>query len=122
MDADFLNGLYSEDSEYNSLLKHDKQEFYANAAEYGFDVTDIDEDSRLPKMLKLLLDGDVSAMLKFNNMLTTMHRMKKANIIDALVNFTTDFVDITDLMKFLQPNVVRIIVFWISAKTQIIFN
>ena len=109
MDTEFLNGLYTDDSEYNSLLKHDKQQFYKNAKEFGFDADDIVEETRLPAMLNDLLNGDVTAMLKFNNMLMTMHRNKQANIIDAMVNITTDFIDESDLMKYLQPNVVGLL-------------
>jgi len=109
MDTEFLNGLYTDDSEYNSLLKHDKQQFYNEAKEYGFDVEDIVEETKLPKLLNDLLNGNVTAMLKFNNMLVSMHRSKQTNIIDAMVNITTDFIDESDIMKYLQPNVVGLL-------------
>ena len=109
MDTEFLNGLYTDDSEVNSLLKHDKQQFYKTAKQYGFDAEDIVEETKLPRLLNDLLNGDVSAMLKFNNMLVSMHRSKQTSIIDAMVNLTTDFIDETDIMKFLQPNVIRLL-------------
>lgn len=101
--------MYTEDTEYNSLLKHDKQQFYNNAKEYGFDVNDIVEETKLPRMLHDILNGNVTAMLKFNTMLMQMHRTKTTNIVDSIVNLTTDFIDETDLMKFLQPNVIGLL-------------
>lgn len=101
--------MYTDDSEYNSLLKHDKQQFYVDAKKYGFDADDIDEETKLPKMLNDLLNGDIATMLKFNTMLMKMHRSKTTNIVDAIVNLTTDFVDETELMKYLQPNVIGLI-------------
>jgi len=101
--------LYTDDTEYNSLLKHDKQQFYNDAKKYGFDADDIVEETRLPKMLNDILNGDVTAMLKFNTMLMQMHRSKTTNIIDAIINLTTDFIDETELMKYLQPNVIGLL-------------
>ena len=101
--------MYTDDSEYNSLLKHDKQQFYNDAKKYCFDVEDIVEETRLPKMLNDILNGDVTAMLKFNTMLMQMHRSKTTNIIDAIINLTTDFIDETELMKYLQPNVIGLL-------------
>ena len=91
--------MYTDDTEYNSLLKHDKQQFYNDAKKYGFDADDIVEETRLPKMLNDVLNGDVTAMLKFNAMLMQMHRSKTTSIIDAIINLTTDFIDETELMK-----------------------
>lgn len=107
MDTEFLNGLYSDDSEYNSLLKHDKQSFYEAAKEYGFDIDKLNEETKLPTMLHDVVNGDVTAMLKFNQMLITLHRNKQSNIIDSFVNIITDFIDESELLKYLQPNVVR---------------
>lgn len=101
--------MYTDDSEYNSLLKHDKQQFYNDAKKYGFDTEDIVEETRLPKMLNDILNGDVTAMLKFNAMLMKMHRSKTTSIIDAIINITTDFIDETELMKYLQPNVIGLL-------------
>ena len=101
--------MYTDDTEYNSLLKHDKQQFYNDAKKYGFDADDIVEETRLPKMLNDILNGDVTAMLKFNTMLMQMHRSKTTNIIDAIINLTTDFIDETELMKYLQPNVIGLL-------------
>lgn len=101
--------MYTDDTEYNSLLKHDKQQFYNDAKKYGFDAEDIVEETRLPKMLNDILNGDVTAMLKFNTMLMQMHRSKTTNIIDAIINLTTDFIDETELMKYLQPNVIGLL-------------
>lgn len=101
--------MYTEDTEYNSLLKHDKQQFYKNAKEYGFDAEDIVEETKLPRMLDEILKGDVSAMLKFNTMLMQMHRTKKTTIIDSIINLTTDFIDESELMKYLQPNAIGLL-------------
>jgi hypothetical protein len=101
--------LYSNDTEYNSFLKHDKQQFYNDTKKYGFDAEDIVEETRLPKMLNDILNGDITAMLKFNAMLMQMHRSKTVNIIDAIINLTTDFIDETELMKYLQPNVIGLL-------------
>lgn len=101
--------MYTEDTEYNSLLKHDKQQFYTNAKKYGFDAEDIVEETRLPKMLNDILNGDVTAMLKFNTMLMQMHRSKTTNIVDSIINITTDFIDESELMKYLQPNVIGLL-------------
>lgn len=101
--------MYTEDTEYNSLLKHDKQQFYNDAKKYGFDAEDIVEETKLPKMLNDILNDDVTAMLKFNAMLMQMHRSKTTNIIDAIINLTTDFIDETELMKYLQPNVIGLL-------------
>ena len=101
--------MYTDDTEYNSLLKHDKQQFYNDAKKYGFDADDIVEETRLPKMLNDVLNGYVTAMLKFNAMLMQMHRSKTTSIIDAIINLTTDFIDETELMKYLQPNVIGLL-------------
>ena len=101
--------MYTDDTEYNSLLKHDKQQFYNDAKKYGFDADDIVGETRLPKMLNDILNGDVTAMLKFNAMLMQMHRSKTTSIIDAIINLTTDFIDETELMKYLQPNVIGLL-------------
>lgn len=109
MDTEFLNGLYSEDSEYNSLLKHDKQTFYDAAKEYGLNIDEVNEESKLPTLLHDMLNGDVTAMLKFNKMLVALHRNKQTYIVDSLLNIITDFVDESELLKYLQPNVVGLL-------------
>ena len=101
--------MYTDDTEYNSLLKHDKQQFYNDAKKYGFDAEDIVEETKLPKMLNDVINGDITVMLKFNTMLMQMHRSKTTNIIDAIINLTTDFIDETELMKYLQPNVIGLL-------------
>lgn len=82
----------------------------------GFDVEQLDEHSKFPVMLNNLLNGDSSAMLKFNHMLVMLHRKKQYNIVDSLVNIVSDFIDESILTKFLQPNVVGLLTSELAKK------
>lgn len=100
-----INSLYTDETEDISIQANDKSNFYSELVNYGFDFNEIDEETKLPTVLKKVLSGDLEYMLRFNNALLKMHRSKKYNIIDAIVNLTTDYVEYSDLEKILLPNV-----------------
>lgn len=100
-----INDLYTDETEDISIQANDKNNFYLEFTKYGFDFNEIDEETKLPIVLKKILDGDLEYMLRFNNALLKMHRSKKYNIIDAVVNLTTDYVEYSDLEKILLPNI-----------------
>lgn len=114
-----INDLYTDETEDISIQANDKNNFYAEFAKYGFDFNEIDEESKLPIVLKKILDGDLEYMLKFNNALLKMHRSKKYNIIDAIVNLTTDYVDYSDLEKILLPNITGLLTTELADKHKI---
>lgn len=82
----------------------------------GFDADTIDKQTKFPVLLNEMLNGDTSAMLKFNHMLVELHKKKQFNIVDSLVNIVSDFVDESILMKFLQPNVVGLLTSELAKK------
>lgn len=118
MNIDLTATLYSDDSEYNSMLKNDKDSFYNALAEYGFDISDIDSDTLLPKAFIPVLAGDFNAVLKFNNAILNIHRSKRTNIIEAIVFLTGDegWFETDEIMKILQTNVLGVLTAELSAK------
>lgn len=116
MDFSFLDGLYSDETEFGAIANNDKANFYNEMKNQGFDFSDVDEETRLPKSLLKTLSGDIDYVLKFNNVLLTMHRTKKSSIIESIVNLTTDYVDFSELMKILQPNVLGMLTSELATK------
>jgi len=118
MNTDLTAALYSEDSEYNSLLKNDKAAFYNELKTFGFDFDDCDGETRLPKSMIAVLAGDFNAILQFNNALLSIHRSKHTNIVDAIVYLTADdgWLATEDVMKILQTNVLGVLSAELSAK------
>lgn len=118
MNTDLTATLYTDDSEYNSMLKNDKDAFYNALLEYGFDTTDIDTDTLLPKSFIPVLAGDFNATLKFNNAILNIHRSKRTNIVEEIVFLTGDegWFETDEIMKILQTNVLGVLTAELSAK------
>ncbi len=111
------DNLYSEETEAGSIIKNDKDNFYTAMKQFGFDFEDLaEDDSKLPKSLQKALSGDLEHTLKFNSALLTLHRNKRFNIIESIVNLTTDYVDYNDLAKILQPNVLGLLTSELATK------
>lgn len=79
-----------------------KTELLTRLKEGGFDFEDIDEDERLPKSLIPVLANEPEAFYKFNALLSTLHKEREINIVDAVCVLEHDLLKAEDVLKCLD--------------------
>ncbi len=82
--------------------QHDKQVFYSAMKEYGFDFTDIDERTKLPKSLIPVVAQKIEPFTMFNHAILELHKRKVIAITDAITYLIEDYFDAKDIVKLLQ--------------------
>lgn len=82
--------------------KHDKQTFYEAMKEYGFDFTDIDEKTRLPKSLIPVVAQKVEPFILFNRAILEIHKKKIVPITDSISYLVEDYFDAKEVLRLLQ--------------------
>jgi hypothetical protein len=96
------------DSDYRieSLEKDSaKKEFFELMKKRGYDMYDIDENSRLPKcLLPIIQKKDLNSFILFNNMLEKVHLCDDVSVIDMCTYLIEDFFEPEQLLTLLQTN------------------
>lgn len=91
-----------EDGEGLSNSQNTKDKFFKIMRNNGFDFSDIDEATKLPKFLIPVIDNDTEPFNKFNILLSKLHKNKKINILDALSILVEDYLEPSMALKCLD--------------------
>lgn len=94
--------LINSDEVSKNERNHDKEIFYNEMRARGFDFTDVEENTRLPKSIIPALDGDIESFIKFNNAIIDIHRKKLVSITDSIIYLVEDWLEAKDVIKLLQ--------------------
>jgi hypothetical protein len=68
----------------------------------GFDFSDIDETTKLPKFLIPVIDNVTEDFNKFNILLAKLHKNKEVNILEALSILVEDYLEPPMALKCLD--------------------
>ena len=80
-----LDALISNDYTDTALNKKSyKEKFFNLLAKNGFDFSDIDDATHLPKSLLPVMANDTEPFNKFNICLSNFNKDKEVNILDAV--------------------------------------
>lgn len=91
-----------EDGEGLSNSQNTKDKFFKIMRNNGFDFSDIDEATKLPKFLIAVIDNDTEPFNKFNILLSKLHKNKEINILEALSILVEDYLEPTMALKCLD--------------------
>lgn len=92
-------------NEYNDTAlnkKSYKEKFFNLLAKQGFDFSDIDDATHLPKSLLPVISNDTEPFNKFNICLSDMNKSKEVNILDAMCFIVNDYLDAPVALKCLD--------------------
>lgn len=82
-----------------------KSEFFDLLRRQGYDMYDIDEETRLPKcLIPIIGKKDLNAFILFNSTLEHIHHKHGISIIDMCKYLMEDFFDEEQLLTLLQTN------------------
>ena len=82
-----------------------KTEFFDLMKRQGYDMYDLDEESRLPKCLIPIIEKkDLNSFIMFNSTLGYIHRKHGVSVIDMCKYLIEDFFDEQQLLTLLQTN------------------
>jgi len=82
-----------------------KREFFDILARQGYDMYDIDEESRLPKcLIPIIKKKDLNAFILFNSTLEHIHLTHQISVIDICKYLMEDCFDEKQLLTLLQTN------------------
>jgi hypothetical protein len=96
-----MKGLI-EDGELLSDSQNIKEKFFKVMRLNGFDFSDIDETTKLPKFLIPVIDNVTEDFNKFNILLAKLHKNKEVNILEALSILVEDYLEPTLALKCLD--------------------
>lgn len=98
-----IEALLCYDYTDNALNKKSyKEKFFNLLAKNGFDFTDIDDATRLPKSLLPVISNDTDPFNKFNICLSKLNKDKEVNILDAVCFLVSDYLDAPVALKCLD--------------------
>ena len=98
-----LETLFTKDYDDIGLDKRNyKETFYSLMGDNGFDFTDIDNESKLPKSLLPVIANETEAFNMFNNVLSKLYKNKQIDIIDAVAFLVNDYLDASVVLKCLD--------------------
>lgn len=98
-----LDALISNDYNDNALnKKNHKEKFYNLLAKNGFDFSDIDDATRLPKSLLPVISNDTDLFNKFNICLAEFNKNKEVSILDAMSYIVNDYLEAPIALKCLD--------------------
>lgn len=66
---------------------------------YDIDLTDIDEKTKLPKVLAKILDKDEEVKTDFNNAILEMNKNKEISIFEVVLILAKDWLDDKELIN-----------------------
>ena len=98
-----LDALISNDYTDTALNKKSyKEKFFNLLAKNGFDFSDIDDATHLPKSLLPVMANDTEPFNKFNICLSNFNKDKEVNILDAVCFLVSDYLDAPIALKCLD--------------------
>jgi hypothetical protein len=98
-----LDALISNDYTDTALNKKSyKEKFFNLLAKNGFDFSDIDDATHLPKSLLPVMANDTEPFNKFNICLSNLNKDKEVNILDAVCFLVSDYLDAPIALKCLD--------------------
>lgn len=98
-----LDALISNDYTDTALNKKSyKEKFFNLLAKNGFDFSDIDDATHLPKSLLPVMANDTEPFNKFNICLSNFNKNKEVNILDAVCFLVSDYLDAPIALKCLD--------------------
>lgn len=94
------------DSRIESLEREAaKEEFFDILKRQGYDMYDIDEETRLPKcLLPIIVAKDLNSFILFNSTLEHIHLDHDISVIDMCKYLMEDFFSEDQLLTLLQTN------------------
>lgn len=98
----FDNFISDEFNELSINKKGYKEKFFSLLAADGFDFSDIDDATRLPKSLIPVIANDTEPFNKFNICLSKLHKFKVINILDAVSFLISDYLEAPIALKCLD--------------------
>lgn len=100
---DYFDTLLTDWDDRQSLeRKQNKTKFYNLMKERGFDLSDIDDASRLPKTLIPVIQNNTDAFAAFNQALADLNRKKLVPVADSVTYLITDFLEVPIALKCLD--------------------
>lgn len=100
---DYFNTLLTDWDDRQALeRKQNKTNFYNLMKEKGFDFTDIDDASRLPKSLIPVIQNDTDAFAAFNQALSDLNKSRQVLVADAVTYLISDFLEVPIALKCLN--------------------
>ena len=98
-----LDALISNDYTDTALNKKSyKEKFFNLLAKNGFDFSDIDDATHLPKSLLPVMANDTEPFNKFNICLSNFNKDKEVNILDPVCFLVSDYLDAPIALKCLD--------------------
>lgn len=79
-----------------------KEQLYAYFKQNGFDMEDIDQETKLPKFLMKVIKNETAEYNKFNNILYKLNKENKINIIDSMAYMVEDWLEPNIALKCLD--------------------
>jgi len=100
---DYFDTLLTDWDDRQALeRKQNKTNFYNLMKEKGFDFTDIDDASRLPKSLIPVIQNDTDAFAAFNQALSDLNKSRQVPVADAVTYLISDFLEVPIALKCLN--------------------
>lgn len=100
---DFFDTLITDWDDCQTLeRKQNKTNFYKLMAERGFDLTDVDETTRLPKSLIPVMQNNVDAFAAFNQALSDLNKQKLISLADSVTYLISDFLEVPAVLRCLD--------------------
>lgn len=82
-----------------------KKEFFEILRRQGYDLYDIDEETRIPKcLIPIIVKKDLNSFILFNNTLEHIHVQHDISVIEMCKYLMEDFFDEEQLLTLLQTN------------------
>lgn len=79
-----------------------KEQLYGYFKLNGFDMEDIDQETKLPKFLMKVIKNETVEYNKFNNILYKLNKENKINIIDSMAYLVEDWLEPNNALKCLD--------------------
>lgn len=79
-----------------------KKKFFKLMSLNGFDFSDIDDASKLPKVLIPVINNDTEPFNKFNIVLAKLNKEKEISILDVMAIIVNDYLDPVIALKCLD--------------------
>lgn len=93
---------YSTDYDISVLEENaNKKNFYEYMKKNGLDFDDVDNVSKLPKFI-VDMSKNIDTFNHFNNVLYTLNKENKINIVDSMIILVTDYLEPNQVKKLLD--------------------
>lgn len=79
-----------------------KEQLYGYFKLNGFDMEDVDQETKLPKFLMKVIKNETAEYNKFNNILYKLNKENKINIIDSMAYLVEDWLEPNYALKCLD--------------------